>query len=261
MNTQEAEQVEQVANGPVVENDRTHLSTEQQAMLRALLQPGVKVESVIPAEASADDLWRTLDACVHGLSVLEARILRLKPIIGQILIMFEKRPSLYKDLGYETYSDFMNRGVYNKLGLHRTSAYQGKLAARDWPQLGPDRYVKIGPKKLDILSKFSTGRDQNAEALLRCAETMKVKELQTYCEQRGFINPGETVGATFSMTTNRSRLKFFMDFFKDGRVQSVVGSKDWDAILEAAIQECLPEWIVRFEEQMTAQQQGGQLQQ
>ena len=99
------------------------------------------------------------------------------------------RPSLYKALGYDTYSDFMDKGVYGTLGLHKTSAYEGKLVARDWPQIGPDRYAKaLGPKKMNVLSRFVKGSSANAESWLQTAESMTVPQLKLYVEQRGFID-------------------------------------------------------------------------
>jgi hypothetical protein len=234
----------------VVETPQTHLSEKENALLRELLRPGVSIDAVIPQDATAEELWNTLDACVRGLRLLEARICRLKPIIGRILLQFEQKPSLYKSLGYETYSDFMSRGVYATLGLHRTSAYESKLVARDWPQIDPDRYVKIGPKKLNIIAKTGiTGNNSTAETLLKVAEKMKVEEFRTYVEQRGFIPYGESTGATLTIPTNRNRYLMFKEFFEDGRVHSVVGSAKSDDILEALIQECYSEWIHRYEAQ------------
>ncbi len=239
-----------ITDSPIVERERTHLNDQQSALLKELLRPGSSIEAAIPADATPEELWGALDACVRGLGMLEARINRLTPIIGRILMTFENKPSLYKDLGYDTYSDFMNRGVYALTGLHRSSAYIGKLAAREWPQLTPDRYVEIGPKKLEILSKFTNGNNSNAEMWLDTAKRSKsVTEFREYVETRGLLAPGEAVGATLMITTNRDRYKLFKAFFADGRIQSTVGSKSPDEILAAMIQEVYEDWIERHEEE------------
>jgi hypothetical protein len=228
----------------VLETERTHLNHEENMLLRELLRPGASIEVLIPPEAEPEELWKTLDACVRGLGLLEARMCRLKPVIGRILLIFENKPSLYKALGYETYSAFMDNGVYGTLGLHRTSAYEGKLVARDWPQVGPDRYAKaLGPKKIAILSKFVKGSSPNSESWLETAESMKVGELREYCSQRGLIEAGETEGATITITTNRAIRGLYEEFFSDGRVQSKCGTKDRGEILKAMIQSCSGEWL------------------
>jgi hypothetical protein len=142
----------------------------------------------------------------------------------------------------------MSKGVYEQMGLHRTSAYEGKLAAEKWPQLTPDRYAEIGPKKIEILSKFTQGSNSNAEMWLETAKRMStVTELREYVENRGLLAPGEAVGATLMISTNRDRYKLFKAFFGDGRIQSIVGSKSPDRILEAMIQEFYDAWIAQHE--------------
>jgi hypothetical protein len=124
-----------VADAPALERNFSHLNAEEHALIRELLRPGASIEAVIPQDADPDTLWHTLDACVRGLGLLEVRICRLKPIIGRILVMFEEKPSLYKELGYDTFGEFMRRGVYDTLGLHKTSAYEARFVAKDWPQV------------------------------------------------------------------------------------------------------------------------------
>jgi hypothetical protein len=201
-----------------MERKETHLNAEEHDLIKELLRPGVSIDAVLPEDADSEKLWSTLSACVRGLNLLEIRLCRLKPIIGRILLMFEHQPSLYKALGYETYSDFMKRGVHDSLGLHHTSAYEAQRVAKDWPQLTPDRFAKIGQKKMNVLHKFATGRDPNAEALLATAEKMTVGEFRQYAEQRGLTEPGETVGATIIIHTNQDVYSLYRQLFSDGRI-------------------------------------------
>ena len=147
---QESEQ-QMIAESPIIERERTHLSPSEHELLRELLRPGASIEAVIPEDADPKELWHVLDVCVGGLALIDARGTRLKFIIGKILVMFEQKPSLYKDLGYNTYTEFLRAGAYDTLGLHRTSAIEGKQAVQEWPQLTPDTYAQIGPKKINVL--------------------------------------------------------------------------------------------------------------
>jgi hypothetical protein len=246
---------EQTANCQVVETDQTHLNQQEHQLLTELLRPGTAITAVIPEDATAAELWTTLSACTHGLALLEMRVLRLKPIIGRVLMIFESKPSLHKSLGYDTYSEFLAKGVFEKLGLHRTSAYQGVLAAKHWPQLGPDQYAKVGPKRLEILSKFATGSSPNAAQWLETAASMTVTNFREYVEQRGFLQPGEALGTTFTIHTNLARAKVFKAFFTDGRIQSVVGSKEWDVVLECMIREFQQEWVDKWEAEEARKQE------
>jgi hypothetical protein len=247
-----AEPSDEVADSHIVERDRTHLTEQEQALLKELLRPGVSIDSVIPPEASAENLWKTLDACIRGMGILETRMLRLRPVIGKLLVIFENKPSLYKELGYETWSEFMKNGVNGILGLHRTAAYQSLYVAREWKQIDPDRYAKLGPKRMEILKQVTTGSSPNAETWLKTAESMKVGQLQAYVEQRGFTTPGETAGATITIPTNQAVYSQWRGLIGDGRIQSWVGSKEPGKILEAMIQETYNEWVTKYEESRKA---------
>src|SRR5260370_13486848 len=133
--------------GVVIAEPTATLTERQQTLLKDLHRTNASIDGVNLEDAAPEDAWRALDACVRGLKLLEARVCRLHPIIGRILLLFQAKPEMYRTLGYSTYTDFMVRGVYSTLGLRRASAYQGRLVARDWPQIGPELYVKLGPKK------------------------------------------------------------------------------------------------------------------
>ena len=246
-----------VEDSHIVEHDRTHLNAEEHALLKELLRPGVSIEAVIPDNATPEELWKTLDACVRGMKMLEVRHLRVKFIIGKLLLIFENKPSLYKGLGYDTFSDFMKRGVYDTLGLHRASAYESKTTVKNWPQLTPDRYANIGAKKMNVLNTVADGHNANAETWLETAESMKTEEFKNYVEARGFLEVGEASGATIYIPANRAILARWKGFCGDSRVQSVCRSAHPGDILNRLMDECYTEWIARHEDAHQTSVEGG----
>lgn len=225
------------------------LSDQAQALLKELVRPGVKIDAIIPADATAEKLWDTLTICAQGYHLLQSRMDRLKPIIGKILLIFKDKPDLYTELGYRNFEEFRNKGVGEKLGLHRTTLWETQVIANDWPQLvaEPDRYTKIGRAKLNILSKYANGRDANAEALLKMASSMSTTEFRQYSEQRGLITPGQCLPATIVINCDVDTFRHWKHLVGDGRVHSVVGSAREDIILEAMIDNCRHEWIEEFD--------------
>lgn len=248
---------EVVAESQIVERSNTHLTQEENELLKALLRPGASIDAIIPEDPDPKELWKTLDACTKGLDLLTKRALRLRPIIGRILMIFESKPSLYKELGYESFTQFIKKGVYEELGLHRTAGFESLLVARKWPQISSDRYANgIGPKKINLLSKAGvTGKSPNAEMLLQTAEKMKVGEFAQYMEQRGMLAPGEGTGVTITIHSNRSIYSLWKQAVNDGRVHSIVGSKEHDKILEAMLAECYSDWIQQYEDQRAAERE------
>lgn len=226
------------------------LDTAGQALLKELMRPGVKIEAVIPANPTAQQLWATLATCTQGFRLLNSRLDRLKPIIGQILLLFKNKPSLYIELGYKSFEQFRAKGVGTELGLGKTTLWEAQVIANDWPQLvaEPDRYTKIGRAKMNIISKYAKGSDANAEAVLKTAEKMTTTELRQYSEQRGFIAAGECLPATIVINCNIATYQMWKRLTGDGRIHSIVGSAKDDAILVAMMENCSHEWIEMFED-------------
>ncbi len=249
-------EVEAVAQSHIIEHPNTHLNANEHKLLTELLQPGAKIEVIIPPDTPAKELWNVLDTCVKGVNVLDARAMRAHIVVGKFLVWFEKQPSLYKDLGYRTFSDFMKKGVYGKMGYKSTTAYISKMVATNWPQVTPDRYAaNLGPKKMAILNAAGvTGRDSKAEEWLRAAESMPVKSLKQYVEVRGGPTRAETTGATIIIPTSLEIYKRFMGFIGDGRIQSVCGSKDPGKILWHVMEEFFDQWVQQAEENRRQEQ-------
>ena len=246
---------EMASEAPIVEHERTHLTPREHELLRELLRPGVSIEAVIPADADPQELWSTLDACAKGLGVIDARGARLKFIIGKILTVFESKPSMYKELGFNTFSDFLKFGAYDKLGLHRTAAIEAKQAAQEWPQLTPDAYVDVKPKNLNTLHKIGiNGKSPNAELWLEAAKKMKVHEFRQYAEQRTFSPVDDTIGATIIINTRKDIYDQWKKFVADGRICSKVGTKDHGEILCALMASCFVEWVDEVERARQAEQ-------
>lgn len=233
----------------VVPRDRDGivLSPEDRQLINEYLRPGAVIEAIIPKDPTSEQLWNTLSTCAKGVGYLQTRILRLRPIIGHILLLFQNTPSLYKDRGYRTFEDFLTKGVRGTLGLGRTTVYDALALARDWPQISPERFARIGPKSMNIIKSFARGDEANIEKYLKLGEEMGTGELRRWAESRGLVNPGETVPYTIEIHANIEIYKEWRDFINDPRVQSHAGKAPWQ-ILRAMVQECWVEWIEKGEQ-------------
>lgn len=233
------------------------LDREGRELLNQLLKPGVTVEAVIPEGATCQQLWDMLRVCSNGLSILENRLTRIKPIIGKLLVMFENKPSYYKDLGYTSFNAFCKKGVCGVIGMGWSTMYECLGVARKWPQLSPERYAKVKPRNLRILGTFATGRSHNVETYLQAAEKMKVPEFRQFCEQRGLIEGADTLPATLTVHMTVTQFRDIRRVLDDSRVHSHVGSADWGTVLHAAVvQEAYPQWQSEIEDQGRAQHAG-----
>jgi hypothetical protein len=228
-------------------NDNTAiaLSSDESRILNALTKPDAQLEVILPKEATADELWNTLEICTKGVNYMRGRINRLSIAVGGILARFHNKPSLHKSLGYETFADFRRRGVEGKIGMSRSFLYESMGLAENWPKLTQERYAKIGPKKMQLLSKVTDGHSSQAESLLKKAETMGVTDLRHYLEEEGKLTVDESVGRTIEIPTTLAVYRQWYDFSRSPEIQAVVGKADAGEILRALMQEFHNEWLVQ----------------
>lgn len=227
------------------------------ALLKRFLSKDLDVSQMIPHDTPRQQLWEMIQVCASGIVLFESRLRRLVPILGYILLLFKNKPSLYKDMGYETFEQFRNQGVGGLFGMHRTSLYWSQIVAQKWPQLvkNPELYAKIGPVKLNIVSKFADGSAVNADHILDMAGKMTVTELRQYTEQRGLTVAGETIGAMISIPCNLKQKLEWTKWVARGEVQSVVGSKDPAEILMAMMKESEATWIAEVHDKEREEKQ------
>jgi len=220
-------------------------SSDETKVLKAIMRQNPQLEVIIPPNSSAEELWRTMEICIKGLNWMTDGLCWLKPIIGRIMVRFEDKPSLYKELGYNTFHDFKFRGVAENLGCKKNWIYEALELARDWKQITPEQYVKIGPRKLQILSEFARGNSANAGALLQKAETMKVTEFRDWAEDSGNITVGSATPKTIHIHTTLEIYRFWEEFRKSEDIQAVYKTADPGKILERLMQSHYNELLIQ----------------
>ncbi len=185
----------------------------------------------IPANASAHDLWKVLSAYGY----LDKQLYRWRINIGRILIRFQENPELYQELGYSDFTDFMERGVEQTLGIRRSVRYEAMDLARRWGDtLTPDDFVAIGPKKIRILKAFDDGGPKR-QKLIEAAKTMTVAEFQQLAHEKFAVQPRSAVPVTIQIHTTKEISDRWREFVFSDRVSDYVGSSDHGRILEAMI--------------------------
>ncbi len=73
--------------------------------------------------------------------------------------------------------------------------------------------------------------------------------MKVYCQQKGYLEPGETQGAFLRVGCSAAQLKRFNKFFANSEYQAYCGSSTPGVMLEKAIAEATTEWSTQAEEQ------------
>lgn len=217
------------------------LTTEEQAVIRTLLDPSAQVEVLLPDNCGHDDLWRALTTCCKAVRVLQRTTLRIRPLIGRIVKIARNTPDFYKQRGYQTFEQFFTVGIQGHLGLSRTDAYEALRLAEKWPTLSQEEYEQIGPSKLAIASRFTDDSMPGHRKHLEAAKQMTITEFRAYAEEKRLINPGEATPAVIVIQTTQEVASHWKEWINDPAVHGTAGSSDPGLILLAMGQSFMPE--------------------
>jgi hypothetical protein len=228
------------------------LTTDEQALLRELLEEDSQIEVVVPASSSGEWLYGGLETCCKALNYLDRQSNRLKPIIGRMLLLIQKDPEIYRSRGYRNFEDFLLRGVCEAMQLSRSNLYEVKRLASKWPNLSLEKYEQLGPTKLNVLSKFTDQSCVNHEKYIDKALSMTATKFRSWAEEQKLIAEGEATPVVITIATTQDIASLWQSFVNDGRIQSYCGSASHGVILARLIQECSIEWMAQEREETWA---------
>jgi len=214
---------------------------EEKLLQTLVLSDSSRISEVIPKTITAEELHENLTVCCRALGRLDRASNVLKPLIGRMLLIV-KETEAHKDMGYATYSAFIEEEVCGKLGLSRSNLYEARKIISAFPSLSLERYEKVGPTKLLIAAKFSRQSDTSSTKLLDKAESMPVKEFRQYAAEQGAVEPGDTQGGTIVIQTSLAIARRWKEFIENPAVIDYCESSNAGCILECMLDECSVEF-------------------
>lgn len=215
----------------------THLSTSEQALLKTLLDDASTLEVVIPDTATNKEIWEMLSVCCRAISHLTKTTNRIKPMIGRLLLLVQNTPSVWKEQGFNSYTDFIENGVCKRMGLSRAHLFEAASIARKWASLPVERYAKIGSVKMNIISRFTNDSSPNSEKILKLAEKMTVEQLRGWAEKSKLIEAGEDQPEIITVAANKTIAAEWKEFISNPLVQAKCGTAYPGMIFRCMIQE------------------------
>lgn len=231
------------------------LKPREHEILKTLLDPSVEIEVLLPTTIDGETLWRNLSICCQAMTKMKRMAERLRPIIGRMLLLVQNNPEFYKAQGFNTFEDFIARGVVKKLGLSRTDAYEAKRMAQRWPTLSAEDYSQIGSVKMTLLSRsLQESATSNHQEWLDKAKDLSVRELRTELVKADLISNGECQGAVIVINTTQEIKDAWEAFIETAEIQSVCQSGDPGCILGKMMAECST-WVAEWNEAKTTNQE------
>ena len=228
-------------------------SEDQQAIWATLASSNKSAEELIPEDLSPTNVWAYLQVVTIGLKRAQQAVSRLKPYFGRILLLVQKHEHLYTQLGYQSFNDFMTRGVEDLFTISRAEAFNCLRIAEVLPTIPSDTMEAIGFSKLNLVAsavRKQTGpgstiemRKEKVDFWVAAAQSSTVKKLRETVENEtqtppGDLGPQEPV-TIFCTPEVKKRWK---EFSADVNTQAYCNSEFPGVIFEHMLDECVLEW-------------------
>jgi hypothetical protein len=233
------------------------LSPEENDIISKLVSSDESAEQLIPEDIAVSQLWQYLNLSAKMIYQAQEAISRLKPILGRLLIILEKHPELYRSYGYETYDDFMSRGMPQMFGVSRSESYAAKKIGKALSFLDQEELTKIGFSKANALASalnrvitpdmtVDMVEEKRQEWVKRATDGGSLAEFKIQMVSDGLIEPGETEYVVLALRVNRSTRDHWAKFCNNPDVKSYCETTEQGTILERLMQEAEGEWTARL---------------
>lgn len=232
-------------------------SEEQQAIWSTLVSSNKSSIELIPDDLSPTNVWAYLQVVTIGLKRAQQAVSRLKPYFGRILLLVQKHPHLYEQIGYQSFNDFMSRGVDELFGISRPEAFNCLRIAEVLPTLNSDTMENLGFSKLNLVAsavrlQTNSGstiemREAKKDFWVKAAQEATVKALRAQVETARALDPGD-LGPSESVVifVTSEVKKRWKEFTADTSIRGYCNTDEPGEIFARLLDECSTEWMATY---------------
>jgi hypothetical protein len=226
------------------------LNEQERELLMILLEPDARLVLVVPDDPDVGEVWEQLRVCARVHGTLVRAEYAIKPVIGRLLNVIKKNPRMFQEKGYDTYTGFIVEWVPRNLLVSRSEAWKIKGVAECFPSMTPRRTLEIGYSKLVCMSKFIDEKHPSFPRLCEIAPKMNMDDFYRVVIEEAKRDYREDAPVNITIKSTIAISEKWREFCNNKYVQAVVESRSPSKILEAAIQECIVEWVNMGREKM-----------
>jgi hypothetical protein len=215
-------------------------SEEDQKLFLEMTKPGAKIEVVIPDKIDPKEWKRSINITCQVLARAQSQEQLTLVVLGRLLLVAKNSTAI---LGEKTFEEFLKAEVYESYGVSRSTCFEALGLCR-WG-LENRQYEAIGRRNLRLLNQAVPKGDESkawAKTAVQKAAELPEDEFREFCEEKGYFEKGETIGAIFRIPMNKKEFKDNTKFFSDPEITAAAGSKKLSNILERMRQEVEIEW-------------------
>lgn len=227
-------------NGGELIVSSSSLADGQIDILRDMLRSDAAPQAILPEGCNAQHFWDRLDVLSKALSGAKILEIRLRPLLGRILLLAQQNPEYYTSRGFRSFDKFVES--LRIFGIKRSTAYHAKNTAERMPSLTPSEFEAIGVEKANVLVRFTDDSKPSFREHYERALSMSVDDFTRDAEKRGLINPGEADQGVIKIYTTQEIKEHWDDFASGILAQNKCTTADHGVILLHTIQEASSSW-------------------
>jgi hypothetical protein len=237
------------------------LSPNELRLVEELVRANDKsARELIPDPIAPNDLWSTLSAACKVLAKTEEAKTRLKPLIGRMLILIERKPELYQTQGFSNFNDFMTNGVWKLYRISRAEAYNMKKIAEELGNISTDVITEIGVSKANLVASAlrrqitdGTPReiaDRKQKDWLEKARHASYDELKLMVYDSNLAEKGELDHSTIIIESTKDVATRWKSFRRDPAIKGISETDQPGVLLNRMMDECESTWKPQFQDQI-----------
>lgn len=218
---------------------------KEKDLLKELTRPEATIEVTVADNITPEEWMQVADVTCRALMRAQRQEQALMPVFGRLLLIAKEHPEIWQGNRYDGFENFITATVREKWGIGRSTCYEAMRLASRFPEMEVVEYQDIGRLNMRILDRaIPKGEEKKkfAKDLLAKAKELTTSEFREYCEERLYLDPGETQGTYIRMPSSMTTAKLWAAFISDPRIQAVCKTAKPDRILKHMMEECRGEW-------------------
>lgn len=204
--------------------------TGQDLDIIAAIRAGAEIDVCIPADMPSPALFAAIHECGRLISRTDRYGRALRYAMGKMMTMAARRDGFLTENGFTKFGEFEDAMIL-ATGLERPTLWIWKRIFENLPELTRDQLERISADSLTLILKIpDNGRRQLA---LAAAPEMSSRRFQRFCEDEGFVGPGEAEGASVILSGSKDEIDELRRYLENPAIQEFVGKRPIDIVLAA----------------------------
>lgn len=206
----------------------------QELDIISAIRAGAEIDVCIPENLSSKQLFEAIHQIGGMISRTDRYGRALRYGFGKLMTMAARRPDFLPDNGFKKFGEFED-AMIQATGLERPTLWNWKRIFENLPELTREQLAGISAEHFTLILKIpDNGRRQLA---LAAAPAMSSRRFQRFCEDEGFVGPGESEGASIILSGSKDQVDELRRFLESPEIQGYVGTKLAIEIVLASLHE------------------------